>query len=82
MSPSPEPNSDLIEPEGVNAASSDQEPDSDGAAHVSSSTESPRGAKRPEDAATDGDLLGPPVQGADGPGGTDGPGQELAAGEG
>jgi hypothetical protein len=80
MTSSQEPQGDttpgLIEPEGANAASSDPDPDDADGAEVVSSSGARQGIAEPEDAAPDGDLLGPPdQQGAQ-------PGQELSAGEG
>lgn len=68
--------SDLVEPEGVNAASSDPEGVA-GQGQPAASSEAPQGAGQAEETvAPEGDLLGPPDQ-RDGS-----PGQELAAGEG
>lgn len=69
--------SDLVEPEGVNAASSDPEGNLSGEGQPAASHEAPQGAGHAEEtAAPAGDLLGPPHQR------DDSPGQELAAGEG
>jgi hypothetical protein len=80
MSPDEEPRRDntlgLVEPEGVNAASSDPEQDAPGE-HVVSSSGAPQDSAPPQDAAPVGDSGSTPPDERG-----KGPGQELSVGEG